>query len=538
MKDYHILAINFNHDGSGTILSNGKVKAFVNTERFSKKKKHPGMRRADLEELLDQAGIGLRDIGIALLCNAHIMDSPDIPRLYGSHLKETWFDFWINKTLDKVLIDNIEIPCMVNPDHHLLHCALSFYSSPFEEAIAFSWDPTGYGVFACRHNKMEKLDYSLQPHNSCGWYAGVATELFDTGIIGAGKVMGLAPYGSPGTIGDKTIRDITDLDELFELSSREDDHILVEANGRQLNATLAYNIQALMEMQLRDVLYDLHKICEKRGMPANVCLGGGGTLNSVANQVAFRQSKFERIFMHPASGDDGTAIGAAMWFWFDRLNNERMIFKNCEIMYSVRCYEDCIDKALELPEYRGLLEIERAEDYIEKAAQYIADDKIIAWYQGASEVGPRALGNRSILADPRNVDMKDILNSRVKFREAFRPFAPSVMNEHAEEWFGLKDSPFMLRVCNVLRDGIPAVRHVDETARIQTVSAEDNSAFHRLINCFYNITGVPLLINTSFNIKGESIVETPQDAINCLLRTDLDYLVFRNIIVKKASVKR
>jgi carbamoyltransferase len=389
--------------------------------------------------------------------------------------------------------------------------------------------------FIARGNKIEWLDYVMPTHSSCWWYNEVASALFDTGIIGAGKVMGLAPYGAPGTIGDRKMGDIADLSQLFEISSQKDNHILVDANGRKLNGPLRSNVQILMERQLTDILWHLYEVAVEKGVQPNICLGGGGTLNSVANQVAFRQSKFKRIFMHPASGDDGTAIGAAMWYWFDQLNNDRISFKNSEIMYSVRSYEDCIDKTLDLPEYRELIEIERTEDYVERTARYIADNKIIAWYQGPSEVGPRALGNRSILANPGNAQMKDVLNSRVKFREGFRPFAPSVMNEHAEEWFGLKDSPFMLRVCDVLQKGIPAVSHVDETARIQTVCAEDNANFHRLIDCFYHITGIPLVINTSFNIKGESIVETPQDAVNCLLETDIDYLVFKNTIVKKTS---
>jgi carbamoyltransferase len=180
-----------------------------------------------------------------------------------------------------------------------------------------------------------------------------------------------------------------------------------------------------------------------------------------------------------------------------------------------------------------MVTIDSSPDYIAKTAGHIAEGKIIAWFQGPSETGPRALGNRSILADPRNPDMKDILNSRVKFREGFRPFAPSVLNEYAEEWFGLKDSPFMLRVCNVLKAGIPSVSHVDYTARIQTVTKEDNPNYYDLIKSFNDITGVPLLLNTSFNIKGESIVETPQDALNCFLNTDVDILVFRNTLLKK-----
>jgi carbamoyltransferase len=168
-----------------------------------------------------------------------------------------------------------------------------------------------------------------------------------------------------------------------------------------------------------------------------------------------------------------------------------------------------------------------------QTANLIADGKIIGWFQDSSEIGPRALGNRSILADPRNPEMKEILNRRVKFRENFRPFAPTVLNEHAEKWFGLKDSPFMLRVCKVLEEGAPAISHVDNTARIQTITREDNPNYCELIHSFYAITGIPLLINTSFNSKGQPIVESAEDAIECFLNTPLDALVFKNIILLK-----
>ncbi|WP_202182988.1 carbamoyltransferase [Chitinophaga solisilvae] len=535
MKTFNILAINFNHDGSAVILSDGRISAFLNTERFSKKKKHPGIREADLNQLLKQAGLQLEDISLMILCNIHSMDSDDIPKLYGSSLKESWFDFWVNQTLDKVWINGLELPCLVNPDHHLLHCSLAYYTSPFDSAVCFSWDPTGFGVFIGKDNKMTKVRYDIKTHFTCWWYNEVASQLFDTGIIGAGKVMGLAPYGHPGSLQNKRLEDFADMEEFFALSDNGGNPVMVEANGRQLNATLAYNVQALMEQQLGDIMNDLCKIAADNGVAANICLSGGGALNSVANQVAFRNSAFERIHLHPACGDDGTPIGAAMWYWFNQQDHPRIKYTNRDMMYSVTSYEDKIEQALSLPEYEGRIRVERTTDYIRQTAKHLADDKIIAWFQDGSEIGPRALGNRSILANPRNTDMKDILNSKVKFREGFRPFAPSVLNEFAAEWFGLSDSPFMLRVCDVLQDSIPAVSHVDKTARIQTVCEKDNPDYYTLISNFHSITGIPLVINTSFNIKGESIVETPQDAIHCLLNTQIDYLIFRNFIVSKCA---
>jgi carbamoyltransferase len=534
MQQEHILSINFNHDGSAVILSHGNISAFLNTERFSKKKKHPGIRREDLDHLLNQAGLTLRDIGLVILCNINNMDSPDIPHLYGTTLKETWLKLWVNQTQDQCMIDDIEIPCLVNPPHYLLHCALAYYTSPFDEAISFSWDPTGWGVYIGRKNKFKRVDYQLKRYNTCAWYALAAQHLFGTGIIGAGKVMGLAPYGEPAGEHKVVYGQVTNMQEVFAMSVNGHASY-VEERGEKLNATIAYHAQQMMEFQLAAVFGELHEICREHGIAPNICLGGGGALNSVANQVAFEQSRFEKIHIHPASGDDGTAMGAALYYWYDQLNNEKKVFSNREIMYSVATYEDTLGQILSRPEYQDKLVVEQCSDYIEKTAQYIAENKIIGWFQGPSEIGPRSLGNRSILADPRNPDMKEVLNRKIKFRENFRPFAPSVLNEHAEEWFGLKDSPFMLRVCKVLSENVPSVSHVDQTARIQTVSREDNASFYQLIKCFYEITGVPVLINTSFNTRGEPIVETPQDGLDCFLNNPMDVLVFKNMIIRKKA---
>ncbi len=533
MENKNILSINFNHDGSACIISNGKLCAYVNTERFSKIKKHPGIRTEDLNCLLVQASLRLEDIDFVILCNLHNMDTPDIPHIYGSNLKETWMDFWINQTLDKVLISGIEFCCLVNPDHQLLHSALAYFSSPFSEAICFSWDPSGYAVFIGRLNKLRRVEYQAHGNNSCTWYSDVATSLFGTGIVGAGKVMGLAPYGFSEN--NRMISDeINSVEELYDYSNMCDP-VFIESGTKKLNATLAYNVQAVMERQLKTILDDVYAVSVKEGVAPNLCLGGGGALNSVANQVAFEASSFKNLYIHPASGDDGTSIGAGMWYWHHHLDNPKIEYTNCQRMYSVASYDEFIDDFLNFPDVRALLDIAVVPDYIKKTAQYISMGKIIAWFQNASEIGPRSLGNRSILADPRDPDMIAILNARIKFREQFRPFAPSVLNDFSQEWFGLKDSPFMLRVCNVLKNNIPAVTHVDCTARIQTVREEDNVNFYRLIHCFYDITGVPLLLNTSFNIKGEPIVETPQDAINSFLKSSIDFLVFKNRILSKKN---
>jgi carbamoyltransferase len=527
----NILSVNFNHDGAGAIISNGKLAGFVNTERFSRIKKHPGIRKEDLDNLLQQAGLTLQDIDHVCLCNLHVMDSDDIPNTYGTNLKETWFEFWINQTLDKVIIQERQFPCTVNPAHHMLHNALAYYTSPFNEGVCFSWDPGGYAAHIGAGNKMREVENFKIRFNASNWYSTAATDIFGTGIFGAGKVMGLAPYGKPVDDNQAYLQQINRVHDLLEFS--QENHKYVYENGKPLNAALAYNVQVVMENELIEIFDKLYDVCVHQDIEPNICLGGGGALNSVANQIAFKNSKFKNIYIHPACGDDGTAIGAGLWFWHDQLNNKRQSFDTKEVMYSVKNYDHVVEQALALPQYKNRLIVEKTEDYIDRTAELLKEGKIIGWFQGASEIGPRALGNRSILADPRSGKMKDILNARVKFREGFRPFAPAVLNEHGQEWFGLVDSPFMLRVCQVLKNEIPAVTHVDDTARIQTVNADDNQNFYNLIKSFYEKTNVPVLINTSFNIKGEPIVETPDDAINSFLNSQIDHLIFKDMVISK-----
>lgn len=526
----NLLGINFNHDGAGAILSDGRLAGFVNTERFSRRRKHPGLRECDLAELLGQAGLSLADIDHVLLCNLHNMDSADIPRTHGSDLKETWLAFEVDEAGGTVTIDGRTISCTVNPDHHLLHYAAVFYTSPFESAMVFSADPVGVGTYAGRGNRGTRVENFDVPFTAHRAYTVVAAWMFGTGIFGAGKLMGLAPYGCPAS-DDVDYASIRTMPELYRLASRNP--IFVEEGGRNLNATLAYHVQHGLEVQLTHALRGLYDRSRELGVEPNLCLSGGTALNSVANQIAFSASGFSRLHLHPACGDDGTAIGAVLWHWHDRLNGPRRRFTNRELMYSIRSYDDAVDRAL--GRHRDSLAIEERPDYCRVAAELIADGHIVGWFQGPSEIGPRALGNRSILADPRGADMKDRLNRRVKLREGFRPFAPAVLNEYSEEWFGIKDSPFMLRVSGVLKSGVPAVTHVDGTARVQTVSAEDNPAFHALIAAFHERTGVPLVLNTSFNIGGEPIVETPEDAIRSFLNTGLDCLIFPGRIVHKAG---
>jgi carbamoyltransferase len=263
-------------------------------------------------------------------------------------------------------------------------------------------------------------------------------------------------------------------------------------------------------------------------------MSGGTALNSVANQRCFEQSPFTNLYLHPACGDDGTAIGAALMMWHHMLQQPKRPRSNREAMYSRRSYDAQIPDVLRANKAR--LEISTPTDVVRETARAVADGQVIGWFQGASEIGPRALGNRSIVADPRSPRIKDYLNSRVKQREGFRPFAPSVLVDHARAWFGTFDSPFMLRVGPVRNGALPGITHVDGTARFQTVCNQDNPRYHELIHRFFEITGVPAVLNTSFNGKNEPIVETPQDAIDCLFSAKLDAVAFPGFLVRPRSV--
>jgi len=303
------------------------------------------------------------------------------------------------------------------------------------------------------------------------------------------------------------------------------------SRGGDLNASLAYQAQAFLEHELMSDLQTLCKLCKELGVEQNLCLSGGTALNSVANQRCFEQSDFRRLFLHPACSDDGTVIGAALEHWHLTLKHPRKIRSNRSAMYSLREYDTAIPLVLE--RRSKALRVRQTADYVSETAKLLAEGKVLGWYQGASEIGPRALGNRSILADPRREGMPKYLNETIKKRETFRPFAPSVLQEFSQEWFGIADSPFMLRVAKVLKNSVPAITHVDGTARIQTLRKEDNPTYHKLIESFMGITGIPLVLNTSFNGKGEPIVESPEDAINCLFSSNLDAVVFPERIVTK-----
>jgi len=318
--------------------------------------------------------------------------------------------------------------------------------------------------------------------------------------------------------------------ELFGVPRRTED-----SKTEQIHLDIGASAQLVLEEILLKMARHVH---EKTKM-SNLCLGGGVALNGVANYRVLKEGPFDKIHIPPSPGDGGSAIGCAAYAYYSILNNERIIETDNAKMIANTAYlgpqysNDVIKSFLET--YNIPYNKYERRELLEHTAKLISEQNVVGWYQGRVEWGPRALGNRSILADPRNGKMKDILNEKIKHRESFRPFAPSILEEHTSEYFELDiSSPYMLLVAKVKKpDKIPAVTHVDGTSRLQTVSKKANPLYYDLIKAFYKLTGVPVIVNTSMNVRGEPIVNTPEQAFDMLLKTDMDYIVMGNYLVGK-----
>ena len=461
--------------------------------------------------------------------------------------------------------------------HHLAHCASAFYPSSFDQAAILVAD--GYGVHTdgksesvmyafgdknkisvldtiegfCDFTEEEKKHTSYRSHmifrNSIGVFYQNITVLIGLGSFAEGKTMGLAPYGEENPEFNK-IREFIHLLPEGKLSIDNRNIFfyckeIVEKAKQTLDkekllkfyADLAYIHQKLLEemiIHLCNHLYNLTK-CK------SLCLAGGVILNSVANGKIIKNTPFENIFIQPAAGDNGISIGCAMYGAHALRNIPRKFYKKNEFSpylgreYNKKEIETAVNKFKD-----QLIDCGEIKNHQQKAAEYISEGKIVGWFQGRSEIGPRALGNRSLLADPRDPNMKDYLNQQVKHREFFRPYAPSVLKEKAIDYFEISSyAPYMLVVPPVkkaVRKLIPAVTHVDGTGRLQTVDKKANPSYYGVIKAFEKITEIPVVLNTSFNTVGEPIVETPEEAIRCFLKTGIDILFIENrLLLKKQS---
>jgi carbamoyltransferase len=581
----NILGINAYHgNASAALVCDGKLIAAVEEERFNRVKYAAGFPVAAIRYCLQEAGITLSDIDhVAVPRNPYariatkLFYAVRMPSFARERLrvmsKFTGIPDALAAAFDS---DPAKLKATFHRiEHHQAHLASSFFVSPFDEAALLSAD--GLGDFASsmwgvgRGNHMH-IDGAITFPHSLGLYYSAVTQYLGFPKFGDEyKVMGLAAYGQPETL--EAFRDIVrfspnggpfgfklglayfthhrtgpemswaESDKTPTLGKMFSDSMAKRLGGpaRQPEEPLEQrhrNLAASLQARLEEVyLGMLRKLAAKTGAKA-VCLAGGVAFNCVANGKIFDQTPFEKVYVHPAAGDGGLAVGAAYHVWSQLLGKPRSFVMDHAYWgpgYPPREIRDAIDASEVAKGGYAVGELPEPE-LMSRTAAIIADGKILGWYQGRAEWGPRALGNRSIVADPRRPEMKEILNRRIKHREIFRPFAPSILAEKTGEWFEKSHpSPFMTLAYSVhpeKRDKIPAPTHVDGTGRLQTVTREANPRYHALISEFERQTGVPIVLNTSFN-DNEPIVCRPEEALDCFLRTQMDALVLGNYLITR-----
>ncbi|MDA7487358.1 carbamoyltransferase, partial [Candidatus Pelagibacter ubique] len=466
-------------------------------------------------------------------------------------------------------------------DHHLSHAASAFFPSPFEEAIVLTADGVGeWATTTVAIGKGNSLEIKKEIHfpHSLGLLYSAFTYYIGFKVnSGEYKLMGLAPYGTP-IFEDKIKRNLIDIKEdgSFHLdqsyfnyaagltmTNKKFDNLFgqkVRCSKHEKLTQFHMDVASSIQKVTEDIMVKLARSIRKEYNIKNLCLAGGVALNCVVNGIILKEKIFDNIWIQPAAGDAGGSLGAALALWHIDQGNERKANVNDDMQGSYlgpNFTQNQIEKELKF--IGANFEIIKYEDLINLTADYLSKEKAIGWFQGRMEFGPRALGGRSILGDPRSEKMQKNLNLKVKYRESFRPFAPSILKEDLSNWFDINvDSPYMLLVAkinsdkkiemteeqkklfgidklNIKRSEIPAVTHVDYSARIQTVSKINNKHYYDLITKFKEKTGCPVVVNTSFNVRGEPIVNTPTDAFNCFMGTELDYLVIGNCILDKTK---
>ena len=575
----YILGINAYHgDVSAALLRDGVLVAAVEEERFRRIKHWAGFPTMAIRSVLAEAGIRGSDVAhvaVSRAPRAHLLRKamfalryrPDF-KLVRDRLKNAGKVRDLHAPLAEAL--DGATPALHFVEHHPAHLASSFFVSPFDDAACCAID--GFGDFVStsfavgKGNRIDVLDHVFFPHSLGMMYTAVTQYLGFHGYGDEFKVMGLAPYGKPAFVGElRQLRHLT-AGGKFELDLRFFRHwsdgvemewddgyptlgrvftpaleeLLGPARqaGEPLTARhedIAHSLQAVHE---ESAFHVLNGLWERTKNP-RLCLAGGCAMNSVANGKVRTHTPFRQIYIQPASGDNGTALGAAYHVWNQELGGARGFVMEHGYWGPERDPADVIGGMVGREDDDWRYEVERHESPAEVAratARLIADGNVVGWYQGRMEWGARALGNRSIVADPRRADVRDLINLKIKFREKFRPFAPSIAEEALDEYFeGAVPDPFMIQVYPVRGDKravIPAVTHVDGSGRLQTVSARTNPTYYRLIKEFEAITGVPIVLNTSFN-ENEPIVDTPAQALDCFLRTRMDAIVLGNTIVRR-----
>ena len=585
----------FYHDSAATLVENGQIVAAAQEERFTRRKHDSGFPHFAIEYCLKASGITLRDIDFIAFYEKPFLKFERLletylafaPRGFGSFraaiplwIKEKLFQKQLlSRELCKYLPDFDSEKKLLFAEHHQSHAASAFFASPFFEAAILTMDGVGEwtttSVAFGRGNDLEMQKELHFPHSLGLLYAAFTHYTGFRINSGEYKVMGLAPYGEP-KYAQRIFDNLIDLkpDGTFRLDQSYFDYCTglrmtnekfsklfggsprpAGASLTQRDMDLAASIQAVTE---EVVLRLTRSIAAETGME-NLCLAGGVALNCVANGKIWRDGRFKRLWIQPAAGDAGGSVGAALAAYHIYRQQPRQLNDRLDGMQGAYLGPSFSDDecAARLKAVGACFVRLDAQDLISRASSDLASGNVLGWFQGRMEFGPRALGNRSILADARSPEMQSALNLKIKYRESFRPFAPAVLAEDAADWFEIdRDSPYMLLVAdvakkrsreitaaqralfgieklNVPRSELPAVTHVDYSARVQTVHRETNSRFHALLTAFKAKTGCPVLVNTSFNIRNEPIVCAPEDAFRCFMGTDLDALAVGNLYLVK-----
>ena len=582
----------FYHDSAACLVRDGEIIAAAQEERFTRKKHDASFPKHAVMYCLGEGGINVNELDYVAFYEKPFLKFDRILHSYLAYAPAGLRSFlmaiplWIRERVWMKELIRQELGCdckIFFPEHHESHAASAFFPSPFSEAAFLTidgvgeWTTTSYGVG--RGNQIQMLAELRFPHSLGLLYS--AFTYFTGFRVNSGeyKLMGLAPYGQPKYV-DLILRELIDLkdDGSFRLNMKYFNYGVgltmtnaafnrlfdrpprkPESKLTQSDMDLARSIQDVTD----EIMLRMARKVRKETGQRNLCLAGGVALNCVANGHILRERIFDRIWIQPAASDAGGALGAALFAWHQILDKER---KADDVNDSQR--GSYLGPAYRNDEIRAYLETQKIpfteltdDELPEKIANLINAQKVIGWFYGRMEFGPRALGARSIIGDARSPQMQELMNLKIKFRESFRPFAPSVLREKLSDWFELdEESPYMLLVAPVsknrrreitadqqtlfglqklltIRSEIPAVTHVDYSARIQTVTDQHQPMFYRMIKKFDERYGCPVIINTSFNVRGEPIVATPDDAFTCFMRTNMDYLLLGNFLLEKNEQK-
>ena len=586
----------FYHDSAAALIIDGKIISAAQEERFSRIKHDSRYPYNAVQFVLNYSKLKLDEIDHIVFFEKPFLKFERLLETYLAFAPKGFTSFsmsmpiWLREKLfqKKFLFDKLKehdknfnnINKINFSEHHYSHAASAFYPSPFNEAVILTLD--GVGEWATttvaigKENKIKILKEIHFPHSIGLLYSAFTYYIGFKVNSGEYKVMGLAPYGQP-KYKDLILKELIDLKEdgSFRLNMKYFNYAtgLTMTNDKfsklfgkkvrnpekelltQFHMDIASSIQAVTE----EIVLKLANSISRETKIKNLCMAGGVALNCVANGKILKKNIFENIWFQPAAGDAGGSLGAALAFWYQELGKKRKAVTNGDEMQGSYLGPSFSEKDIEntLKNLGANYEKHNEENLINIIADQLKNEKTIGWFQGRMEFGPRALGARSIVADPRSEKMQKELNLKVKFRESFRPFAPSVLREDVNDWFDLNsDSPYMLLVSNVKkniqipmsqkdrqlfgikklnvkRSSIPAVTHVDYSARVQTVHKETNPKYYKLLKKFKEITGYPLLVNTSFNVRGEPIVCSIEDSFRCFMGTNLDILVCENFILYK-----